>query len=316
MDNNNHVELVRPEHITSLATSGYLLAPEVNVWTATKQDRATSEEITISKKASIESGKFTQRLLANNPLHKKVLNYRQTIYNWAERKFLPWSKEWYCHSALLPEALDEWNTVHLPTFNKLADEFVDHYPTIVSDMAFTQGDLFNRNNYPSQDWVRGRLNAHLYVTNVPLDDPRVQVSHDLADDLYKHYQRQAERNAEHRERMVRSVFNKQVEQLITVMESISHCCDAETSVDDNGNVKVRRRKLYDNTIQRALELSELYQQFNATQNPDLNRVCVSLKKTLSNVSVDALRESDHARAAVKSEVDDLLSNDLMKKFRL
>jgi hypothetical protein len=66
MENIMHFELQQSDNIISLATSSVLVAVDVNVWSATKQDRVVSNEVTSAKKASAESGKFTKNLLANN----------------------------------------------------------------------------------------------------------------------------------------------------------------------------------------------------------------------------------------------------------
>jgi len=70
------LNLEKPQHITSLATAGILVAVDVNVWSATKQDREISNEVTHSKKADESAGRFVKNLLANNPEHKSLLNYR------------------------------------------------------------------------------------------------------------------------------------------------------------------------------------------------------------------------------------------------
>ena len=44
--------LKKPEHITSLATSGILIRAKVKVWTETKQAREISDEVTANKKAA------------------------------------------------------------------------------------------------------------------------------------------------------------------------------------------------------------------------------------------------------------------------
>ena len=65
-------ELNQPDHIVSLATSSLLVSVDVNVWTATKQDRGISNEVTTSKKADEGAGKFVKYLFANNEQHKKI----------------------------------------------------------------------------------------------------------------------------------------------------------------------------------------------------------------------------------------------------
>ena len=41
-----HFELQQSDNIVSLATSSVLVAVDVNVWSATKQDRVVSNEVT------------------------------------------------------------------------------------------------------------------------------------------------------------------------------------------------------------------------------------------------------------------------------
>ena len=49
-------ELQQPNQVISLATSALIVSVDVNVWTATKQDRAISDEVTSAKNASSEAG--------------------------------------------------------------------------------------------------------------------------------------------------------------------------------------------------------------------------------------------------------------------
>ena len=79
-------EMQQPSHIISLATSAILVSVDVNVWSATKQDRTISDEVTHAKKADSSAGRFVKNLLADDLFHKRVSNYRQTIYNWLNQK--------------------------------------------------------------------------------------------------------------------------------------------------------------------------------------------------------------------------------------
>ena len=87
----NELELKTPEHIISLATSGMLISCDVNVWSATKQDRVISNEVTTNKKAQAEAGRFVKNLLAGNKQHKDIINYRQAINNWQKRRTFRWN---------------------------------------------------------------------------------------------------------------------------------------------------------------------------------------------------------------------------------
>jgi hypothetical protein len=115
-----------------------------------------------------------------------------------------------------------------------------------------------------------------------------------------HYNRQAKK-------MVESILSKQTEQLLDIMKSISYCCEVETTVDSNGEVKVRRRKLYDSTLDRARELCDTFKEFNLVADPKLEEARAGLEKLLDGVEIEKLRNSDTQRVVIKEGIDDILA---------
>lgn len=299
-DNQSNTILNKPKHIVSLASSCVIVSVESHVWNATMQDKEISDEVTASKKASSESGKFVKHLLAKNPEHKAVLNYRQTIYNWMQRVTYDWAGS----QRLLPitnlARFHKEYGEHEKKFYELVEDFLDKYPTIVSNMAFVQGDMFNRNEYPDVSELRHKFSVDLIQSEVPTGDFRCEIAQELANDMAIHYERQAKK-------LVENVLAKQSEQLVDIMKSISYCCETETVVDDNGEVKVRRRKLYDSTLDRARELCETFSKFNLTADPKLEEARNKLSAVLSDITTEQLRNSDSKRVLVKDEIDDILS---------
>jgi len=293
-------KLVKPNHVVSLATSCVLVSVESHVWNATVQDKQISDEVTTAKKASSDSGKFVKNLLAKNAEHKAVLNYRQTIYNWMQRCTYDWAGS----QRLLPVAnLAEFHKgyrEHEKKFYELVDDFLNHYPAIVSNMAFVQGDMFDRSEYPDVSELRHKFSVDLIQSEVPTGDFRCKISQYLLDDMTTHYERQVKR-------MVESVLSKQSAQLVEIMKSISYCCEVETTVDANGEVKVRRRKLYDSTLDRARELCDTFRTFNLTEDPKLEEARASLEALLSGIEIEKLRNSDTQRVVIKEGIDDILA---------
>lgn len=292
--------LNKPKHIVSLASSCVIVSVESHVWNATVQDKQISDEVTLAKKASSESGKFVKHLLAKNPEHKAVLNYRQTIYNWMQRVTYDWAGS----QRLLPVTnlarFHKEYREHEKNFYDLVDKFLNDYPNIVSKMAFVQGDMFNRMDYPDVSELRQKFSVDLIQSEVPTGDFRCEISQHLMDDMATHYERQAKK-------LVENILAKQSEQLIDIMKSISYCCETETVIDDNGEVKVRRRKLYDSTLDRARELCETFRKFNLTEDTKLEEARNKLSAVLSDITTEQLRNSDSKRVLVKDEIDDILS---------
>jgi len=293
-------ELTKPKHLISLASSGMLVALEVSVWSATKQDKAISNEVTTSKNADKSAGRYTKNLLADHPKHKALMNYRQTMYNWMKRMTYSWnSAQFYLPTAELPKFMQEYNA-HDAEFNRTLNDFIVSYDSIVSDMAFKQGDMFNRNDYPSAEQVRNKCGMHLYVNDVPMNDFRVGIAQDLADDLFNTYSRQTET-------IIDNIVSQQAERFTEVMESISHCCGHdEVGVDKHGDTKLKRRKIYDTTLNKAREMCESFKNFNLTNSHELEQARAKLEQTLRGVTAQDLRESDAVRYIVKAGVDDVL----------
>lgn len=291
------IQLAKPNHLISLATSAVVVHVEVNVWTATRQDKQISNEVTTAKRASADAGKFTQNLLANSPEHKAVLNYRQTVYNWLQRCTFDWAGPLRLLPTIRMEKFMSELDQHKVAFNRLLDDFIDKYPQLVSDAAFKQGDMFDRSAYPEPQDVRNKFRIKEFISTVPENDFRNTVSTALAEDLAHHYQRQTEQ-------IVNSVMDDAAERLITIAERISSAC---TEVEPEHDGRVRRKKIYENTISNAREICEVLGAFNLTNNTTLEDARQRLEDALRDVTLEDLRESSYTRAKVKDSVDDMLS---------
>jgi hypothetical protein len=289
-----------PKHIISLASAAILVDVDVNVWTATKQNRTVSTEVTTLKKASRDSGRFIENLLANDPDHKRILNYRQTIYNWLQRRAFDFAGSQRILPQIdIPVFKTEFDS-HNDTFYQLVNAFLDKYPTIVSNMAFVQGDMFDRNNYPDVEQIRNKFNINLYTFSVPVNDWRCQISNDLAEDFHRNYSRQAKT-------IIDNILVKQTEQIVNVLTSLAHCCGVDETTGADGTVKTKKRKIYDTTIEKAIGLCNTFRDFNLTDSKPLEDCRAALEKVIKGVDKEMLRENDVVREQVKDDLDDILS---------
>jgi len=288
--------LNQPNHIISLSTSAVLVSIDINIWNATKSDKTISDEVTRAKKAEAGAGRFVKNLLNNNAKHKAVTNYRQTVYNWLKLRTYRWNNS----QDLLPaqdlaQFKQEW-AQHETQFHILLNDFISDYDSIVSNMAFSQGDMFNKDDYLPKDEIRRKFGAKLFISEVPTNDFRCTIANDLAQDLHDTYTKQTES-------IMESIQNEQAERLVTLLKSISHTFTINT--DSNG--KETRGKVYDSTIDKTKELASLYRTFNVANNPLIAEVVKQLESTLANVTADTIRASDTLRKNVKNDVDDILT---------
>jgi hypothetical protein len=269
------------------------------VWSATKQDRGISDEVTTSKNADKSAGRYVKNLLANHPKHKAVVNYRQTIYNWLQRRTYKWNQSQnLLPSVDVPKFKQEYHE-HQIAFHALVDSLTTDYDSIVSDMAFKQGTMFNRADYPTKEQVASKFSLNLYVSEVPMNDFRCGIANDIAEDLFTTLSNQARG-------IVDSIAQEQSERLVEVMESISHCCGVDES-EVNGEVRTKRRKIYEGTIEKARDYIESFKRFNLKNDSGLEQARASLEKVLRDVKAEDIRDSDAVRHHVKEGIDDILS---------
>ncbi len=297
----NQAQLTTPVNKVSLATASVLVSVEVNVWSATKQDREISNEVTHAKKADSSAGRFVKNLLADNVEHKNVANYRQTIYNWLQRRTYEWNKA----QRILPSVdlikFKEEYVQHEAEFNRLLEIFMQRYSSIKSDMAFKQGDMFNPNDYPDEAEVRRKFGVKLYVSEVPSHDFRCAIAEDIAEDLKIQYEAQMDE-------IIQSVAQEQSSRLRELLNSLSHCCGVDLVTNEQtGETKRKKRKIYDTTVDKAKELAKQIQEFNLTGDEQLIEAAQKLEQTLNGVDAEVLRESEAVRAKVKDDVDAVMS---------
>lgn len=292
-----NTELQKPNYLISLASSGMIVHVEVNVWSATKQDKDISEEVTALKRADKDAGRFVKHLLAGDPTHKELLNFRQTVYNWVKRKTYDWAgPSRYLPLASLQSFKSEFNQIE-EQHKDLLDKFVQRYPDIIANMAFKQGDMFDANEYPSVDEMRDRFRINLYITDVPTGDFRNAIANDIAEDLKQHYQKETNDK-------IQEIMRDASVRLVDFIKRIANSC---REVEPDANGKVRRPKVYETTLQQAKEHCNLLKDFNLTNDQRLEEMRVDLLNTIENITAEDIRDSDATRAHVKSEVDKIMS---------
>jgi hypothetical protein len=92
------------------------------------------------------------------------------------------------------------------------------------------------------------------------------------------------------------------------MQTIKANCATET-VTENGEIKIKRKKLYESTLTRAQELISTFRDFNLTEDTRLEEARADFAKLLDGVTIETLRDSDTMRVVMQEGIDDIL-----KKF--
>lgn len=287
------MELQKPDYLLSLASAGILVNVECKTWGATKKNNKVTEEVTSAYKSDKDSADVVVNLMANVKEHKDILKYRNDIRNWTRR----WTYDWAGSLRYLPmmrieRFKDEFNTVYKPTYDNLVVQLVDKYEDIVAEMAFKNGDLFKKDDYPSKSEVANRFSLEISTIPVPMNDFRVQVAEDIADELKKHYEDNANE-------MVQNIMRDVTEELTMYIKRVASACTVAEGK--------RKPKVYDSTIEGLRELTRTLSKFNVTNDSVLETMRKEAEQVLGNYTAEDIRDSEAVRSSIKNGMDDILS---------
>jgi hypothetical protein len=98
--------------------------------------------------------------------------------------------------------------------------------------------------------------------------------------------------------------------VVNVLTSLSHSCGTDEVMGKDGVMMQKKRKIYESTFEKAINLCETFREFNLTNNKELEDCRASLEKVISNTTCEMLKNNEVVRESVKEDIDDILA-----KFR-
>lgn len=281
----------------NIDTCAMLTEFNASVWTARKLDKNATEEVVTAKNAGAkDAARVNKHLLAGRNelevIQSMIGRARQFVYD----NTLPWSDSGL---RLLPTINFEKFAAKMNAFEeefeRLVHDFVTIYPTLITAQAMALGDMFKRDDFPSQNEIMTKFAFRVNYMPVPTaGDFRVDVGNAAMDDIKAKLQRMAEERVEQAMADVR-------ERLGTHLKRMS---DRLTTDYVGGEAKTRR--FHDSLVDGALELCDLTKNLNVVGDADLEAARSSLEKLLCGVSPHDLRKNEGIRQDVKKQVDALL----------
>jgi hypothetical protein len=286
----------------AIQNAAILVDLNIGAWTGRKLDKNVSSEIDVAKGTKAKGGNYHKHLLAGTDKLDAVQKIVSAVRVWHYEQTLPWSDG---GSRLLPmkNFFDYKRTLSMfeAQFNRAVDEMVTEYPVMVTAAAFQLGALFNRNDYPEADTIKGKFKFNYVFMPVPTaGDFRIQA----ADEAIAELQAQAEQH-------VNTRLNDAMKDIWTRLhECLSHMstklADLPTPRVLKNGTEMYSQVFRDSLVNNAVELCGLLTKLNVTDDPSLEQARRKLEDAMFGVTADDLREDDGARAALKSEVDSIL----------
>ncbi len=281
----------------NIDTCAMLAEFNASVWTARKLDKGATEEVVTAKRAGAkDAARVNKHLLAGRNelevIQSMIGRARQYVYD----NTLPWSDSGL---RLLP-------TINFEKFatkmNELEEEFTDLvkifvavYPSLITAQAMALGDMFKRDDYPSQNEIMTKFSFRLNYMPVPTaGDFRIDVGNAAMDDIKARLQRLADERVEQAMADVRKRLGDHLKRM------------SDRLTTDYVAGEAKPRKFHDSLVEGALELCDMTKALNVTGDADLESTRSQLEQLLCNVTPTELRKNAAVRDDVKKNVDAIL----------
>jgi hypothetical protein len=267
--------------------SSVLVDLNISVWTGRKMDKRVSEQVDLSNNTKTRAGNYHKKLLAGTQALDALHSVAAVIRQWNYENTLPWNDN---GSRLLPMAnFFDYKAMlgqYQQQFNNAVDNFVGQYDDLVSAAAFTLGDLFNPNDYPTADKVRVKNSMRVVFSPVPsAGDFRVDIPNEYREELQKISEERV--NAA----------------MLDAWERLHQCLKHMSDKLSGAEKQVFR----DTLVTNAVDLCAMLTKLNVTNDPKLEHARQQLERTLVGVDAKELRKSNEVRHEVKTRVDEILS---------
>lgn len=256
-------------------------------WSARKLDKKVSKEIEQTHQAQ-DAGRFNKLLISSAAL-KPIANLVSKIRSYHESVTLPWMDD---GKRMLPAKLFLEYTKQMrdmkAEFDRLVDEFVQNYPTLIKEARLKLGTMYDPGEYPSPDVIRGKFDMSVRFEPVPdAQDFRVDINDEDVQAI--------------RADITRNIHNQQG-------EALQHCWERLREVVS----KIEERLsdpdaiFRDSLIENARTLVKILPALNLLDDPGLESARVSVEHRLCMISPQRLRDDKAVRAQTAQAAREIL----------
>lgn len=278
----------------TLHSSAVLVSLKIGIWNTKRKDKKQTEKVKTDAGAQGNVGAYQKNLMPDFRELECITKFGADSRNWCKRETVPWTFDGV--NVLSTEKL--WNGFDQEMQDR-QKQFYDMVELVLIEYAqarqiaqFRLSTMFDVNEYPTVDEVRRKFYFEYSYHPVPqTGDFRVDVGNQGLQFLQEQFEREA---------------NKTVAEAMTTLwkrvqkttETLSN--QLRVSKDEKG-------KLYQATLDTALDLCTMMKDLNLTGDPKMEQMRRDLYSTLNGMDLNDLKKDEGARLAVKQEIDDLLS---------
>jgi hypothetical protein len=278
----------------SISSNAVLVELNITIWNATKTDHVATELVTTANNACTDAARVSKNLLPGTQLRKDISDYAAQSRLWHTSRTLPWADR---GPRLLPSsAFFDYKTElnqRRDTFYAKVDKFEQAYPSLKALAQHKLGGLFNADDYPDVGDIRGKFSFKTVFSPVPdSGDFRLEIPAMEMEEMRLSYEENF--NARLNDAM-REPWDRLHKMLSGMSDKLVESTDAD-----------KKKRWHGTFLSNAEELCDVLDTLNLTKDRKLSNACAALRSSLRGMSVDTLKDSEHARASLKRNVDSIL----------
>jgi hypothetical protein len=276
-----------------------------------KTDKKATKQVEDANGTDRNIGEFKKKLLTADTLDK-IMSLRGEARTYHYAKTLPWGDSGV---RLLPNVylIDYQNELRrLQTeFERLTEDFLAAYPAEVAQAQLKSGcalrDLFNEADYPPTEQMKDKFKFSVSFEPLPSSgDFRVDIGATAAQELKDMYNKLTEDR-------IGAAMKDVWERLLIPLKNLSMKLDYEEVEDKSGTgnhttSKPKNGHFKGTIVTNVLEIVDVMKECNLMGDPKMEQVRIDLRKALTGVTYDGLKNSESLRILTKEKIDGIIGN--------
>jgi len=280
----------------SISSSSILVELNISVWTANKLDERITNDVLLSNGATnADAGQFRKNLMSGSTLRKDIADFAASCRLWHNMMTLPWADR---GPRLLPTSLffdykTELNK-RKARFDHMVAHFEREYPQLCADAPMHLGALYNPDDYPSVEEMRGKFGFRTVFTPLPeAGDFRLDIANEDLELMKQQYETAINERVNE---AMRSQWDKLHDMLSRMSEKLE-----EPEGED-------KRRWHDTFLTNAQDMCAMLNHLNVTKDPKLDEARRKLELAIKGVDIDDIKEDVTCREDVKTKLDAILKD--------
>ncbi len=267
----------------------------IGVWSPAREDKQRAAEIADKYGADKKMGKY-QRYLIDPDALKPILVKRGEMRNRHYELTLPWGDD---SSRIITSAgfmryrneMQAYTAQLEPMFR----DFIDRYPTLVSEARVLLNGLYDASEYPTMDQLERRFYARIKVKPIPdSGDFRVNLGASEVDAIRQQIESDARSAVTDAMKLTGERIRETVGHMASKLKAYS--------VTDKGVSGIFR----DSLIGNVRDLVDALPGLNIAGDAGLDALIDEMRRDLTAHDADTLRTQDAVRETVAQKADDIL----------